>query len=177
MIRNYSFICQLASNLSKSGRKYLEDSTQSDGIKEGKLNLAPRKIGDLPIVKTAEPQKTGEKEIIVRSRRKRAASPNAPVSVQLHECSKIDRHAVASEKSGLSLEKEQLLSSSGSVPVKPSLAESHVSTRNSKRNSASLKEIVDVVNSSSTAEYSKVDETNLKAACSLKVTMNSNLGV
>ncbi|GMN51775.1 hypothetical protein TIFTF001_020913 [Ficus carica] len=161
---------ELASNLSKCGRKYLEDSMQSDGIKESKLNLAPRKIGDLPIVKTAEPQKTGEKEIIVRSRGKRAASPNAPVSVQLHECSKIDRHAVASEKSGLSLEKGQLLSSSGSVPVKPSLAESHVSTRNSKRNSASLKEIVEVVNSSSSAEYSKVDKTNLKAACSLKET-------
>lgn len=161
---------ELASNLSKCSRKYPENSMQSDGIKESKLNLAPRKIGDLPIVKTAEPQKTGEKEITVRSRRKRAASPNAPVSVQLHECSKIDRHAVASEKSGLSLEKEQLLSSSGSVSVKPSLAESHVSTRKSKRNSASLKEIVEVVNSSSSAEYSKVDKTNLKAACSLKET-------
>ena len=105
-----------------------------------------------------------EQENIVGSRR-----------IRLHECSKIHSHGGASDKSALSLEKEQLLSSSGSVPLNPSLAKFHVSTRDVKRSSASAKESVRL-NSSSGAESSKVSKGRLKAPSSLKVIMNSIFG-
>ncbi|POO00116.1 Coatomer beta subunit [Trema orientale] len=157
------------SNLSKRGRKYKGDCTQSDVIKDRNLNLPPCKIGDLHIAKAALTEKTGKQEITTGRRRKQTVSLDSSGSVRLRECSNIDHHIDASEKSELSLEKEHLLSSTGSVPTKPSLTESCVPTQNVKRNAAFLKESGGL-SSNSSAEDSKFNKAKIKDSCSFKET-------
>ncbi|XP_062078396.1 sister chromatid cohesion protein PDS5 homolog B isoform X2 [Humulus lupulus] len=156
-------------NPSKRGRKYKGDCTQSAVIRDRNLYFPPCKIEDLPISKSAETEKNVKPDSTTRGRRKQAASVNASGSVQLHECSKSDHHIDASEKSESKPETEHVLPSRGSVPKKPLVAESHVSTRSMKRNAASLKGSGGVSNNSC-AEGSKLNQAKLKDCSSLKET-------
>lgn len=136
------------------------------------MNLQPSKVGDLPVANAAESEKTVKQEVIVGCRQKQAVSLDASGPIRLQEHSKIDHHIDASEKSKLSLEKEHLLSSSGSMPLKPSLAESHVPTQNAKKYAASSKESGGM-NRNNSAEDSKFNKAKFKDCCRLKVIMNS----
>lgn len=144
---------------------------QLDVIKDKNLNLPPCDRGGLRIAKAVEPEKTVRQEITVGFRQKKAVSLVASGSAQLRESSRFDHCIDASEKSELSLKKEHVLSSSGSVPIKPSVAQSNVPTPNMSRNAASLKENGGL-SSNSGAEDSKFNKAKLKDCCSLRVIMN-----
>ena len=162
-----SFTYQIDSTHSKRDRKYQEDNTQLDIIKESKLNITSRKIVDLSVPGTLETQRTEKQEITVGSGRKRPISQSAQEPVALHECSKTG----ASKKSDISAEKE-LLSSCGSVTTKPTLSESNVPGQHVERNASFLEDNVGV-HSKRTAEHCKLSETKPKGSCSSKVMMDS----
>ncbi|KAF4390087.1 hypothetical protein G4B88_005005 [Cannabis sativa] len=160
-------------NPSKRGRKHKGDCSQSAVIRDRNLNFPLSKIGDLPISKSAETEQTVKQGTATGGRRKQAAaSMNGSGSAQLHECSKIDHHIDPSGKSESNHETEHIISSSGSVPVKPPVAGSRVSTRNMKRNVASLK-VSGGGSSNSGSEDSKLNQAKLKDSCSLKKTTDT----
>ncbi|KAM6553079.1 hypothetical protein CsatB_013841 [Cannabis sativa] len=160
-------------NPSKRGRKHKGDCSQSAVIRDRNFNFPLSKIGDLPISKSAETEQTVKQGTATGGRRKQAAaSMNGSGSAQLHECSKIDHHIDASGKSESNHETEHIISSSGSVPVKPPVAGSRVSTRNMKRNVASLK-VSGGASSNSGSEDSKLNQAKLKDSCSLKKTTDT----
>ncbi|XP_048332268.2 sister chromatid cohesion protein PDS5 homolog B isoform X1 [Ziziphus jujuba] len=154
--------------LPKHGRTYQEDRTQSDILKENLLNFPSCKVVDLTIAGTTENQKAAKQDLSIRNRRKLSAS-GAPESVGLHGCSIL--HDGASKKSKPCLEKEQLSSSCGSVPIKPCLTELHGPSQNMEANSVSLKESVGV-NRRTLAENSKYSNAKYKDSCSSKDTIN-----
>lgn len=132
------------------------------------MNFPSCKVVDLTIAGTTENQKAAKQDLSIRNRRKLSAS-GAPESVGLHGCSIL--HDGASKKSKPCLEKEQLSSSCGSVPIKPCLTELHGPSQNMEANSVSLKESVGV-NRRTLAENSKYSNAKYKDSCSSKVILN-----
>jgi hypothetical protein len=129
---------QPVSSLPKRGRKCQEDDTQSKIIKNNTLKLAHGKQLDLSTTGT-ETQKNVSQCVSVGHRQKRAISSTASDSVVLRECSTINHQHGASNKSEKNLENKLLSSSSDSVTLRPSLAESHLSIQILERN-APIKE-------------------------------------
>lgn len=135
----YLIMFQPVSSLPKRGRKCQEDDTQSEIIKNNTVNLAHGKQLDLSTTGTGI-QKNASQDVSVGHRRKRAVSSTASDSVGLRECFTMNHRHGASKKSEKNLEKELLSSSCDSVSLRPSLAESHLSTQILERNAPSFKE-------------------------------------
>lgn len=95
-------------------------------------------------------------------------SPTDSGSIGLHECSIIDKQPkIASKQCERTLDKKQI-SSSGSLSLKSSAADSHVSTQKSKRAAASLMENV-VTDFKNSIQPSKRPRRNLKDTFGSKV--------
>lgn len=139
--------------------------TRSDILNDNLLNLPSCKVIDLTVAGRTETRKAAKQDISISSRRKQSAS-SAPESVGLHGCSIL--HDSTTKKSKPCLEKEQLSSSCGSVPVKPFLTELCGPSQNIETNSVSLKENVGV-NRRTLAESSKCSNAKYKESCSSKV--------
>ncbi|XP_059435125.1 sister chromatid cohesion protein PDS5 homolog B isoform X2 [Corylus avellana] len=150
------------SSLPKRGRKCQEDDTQSEIIKNNTLKLAHGKQLDLSTTGT-ETQKNVSQCVSVGHRRKRAISSTASDSVGLRECSTINHQHGASKKFEKNMEKELLSSSCDSVTLRPSLAESHLSTQILERNAPIKENLRD--SSSIIAEPSNYLRAKLKDPC------------